>query len=137
MEANELMIGDWLLYKNEPIRVLDINVMSNSTPNTITTRFKGSNCAVYLYIEPLSPIPVTSEILENNCNAAHLDDGNGGIIPNVWHFATNCNIVFYGERCGFWYTKSLEDGDELFQIKYVHELQHLFKLCGIKKEISL
>lgn len=109
MKAEDLMIGDWILYGGKPVQVLQLS--------------EGKD---YKHI---SPIPITPEILEKN----------GAIRTNL-----------HGEQQHFTYTLrgfemlAIYDADFSYQIngsarkiKYVHELQHALRICGIEKEIEI
>lgn len=131
MKANELMIGDWVLYNETPQQILEIS---------------GIDDEVYLETDELvhqseiQPIPITQEILEKN-----------GFVQSP-HFKEVYRIVNYDEylRVGINMKngrylniiKTFEDGSEEFNYntpipKFVHELQHALRLCGIDKEIEL
>jgi len=110
MKANELMIGDWVCHckrKHEPMRIT--NLAEDFTDKDM---------------EGIEPIPLTPEILEKN-----------GFSENYRE-----DDLSYAQSCGdvigihiFWKGGIM---DEMY-FKYVHELQHAFKLCGIEKEIVL
>jgi len=75
----------------------------------------------------LEPIPITPEVLEKNdweerpTGYVFYTDGKR-YDNSLWYiFGSNTFVVNTAE----------------FQIKYVHELQHALRLCGIKKEIKL
>ena len=121
MKANELMIGDYIrvIYTQKIIKVREIK------QSCIYTNDNG-----YEYNE-IEPIPLTPEILEKNgfvhydltdfwmwkkesFEPVHLDkyDKDG------WRLRINCDNI----PC---------------ECKYVHQLQHALRLCGIEKEIEL
>lgn len=112
INANELMIGDWVCTEHD------------STPRQIDWIRTGE---VGLFwnkvVTPpyLVPIPITPEILKKNFPEP--TDGltwfpeEGGF--NCHTYVPKCEINAFG----------------LF--KYVHQLQHALKLCGIDKEIAI
>ena len=102
MKANELMIGDWV---NSYLDGHPIQ-LDNERFYTI---IKGYN-------DGIEPIPLTSEILEKN----------GGVKDSEYY--NNGYIV--GNSIGL---LIVEDGFEYgyITIRYVHEFQHLLRLCGL------
>ena len=129
MKANELMIGDWVhLVKKTPLKeIVETDCM------TKVTALPGG--VIYTDKEPceesqLFPIPLTSKILRDN------------------------KFSFYplmGEQCHFTYYLgpqlsllaiydadfSFRIGEQARKVLYVHQLQHIMRLCGIEKEIAL
>ena len=113
MKANELQIGDLVQIDGKIGNVSfiselgDINVFIDET-QMISTRNPN-------------PIPITAELLENNFPEP--TDGitwypeEGGF--NCHTYVPDCEINAFG----------------LF--KYVHQLQHALRLCGIEKEIII
>ena len=111
MKANELMIGDWICSS-----INDINVR-------IAPADLNWDNAHTEWLANSKPIPLTAEILEKNGFDCNQDAKTS--IGLVYHECAR--ITEYGEEV-------LEDGK---MIRYVHELQHALKLCGIDKEIVL
>lgn len=118
MKAEDLMIGDWVKFNNSDL-AHQIKAIAGKSVKVDK---------VYWYsASKLSPIPITSEILEKN----------------GWE-ETPTGYVFYtdGKRYdnSLWYifgSNTFVVNAAEFQIKYVHQLQHALKLCGIEKEIVL
>lgn len=115
MKAEDLMIGDWYYWEAEgkkyPLQV---------TKETFNLSDED--------ISNFQPIPLTPEILEkngfrkakNNCNY---------IIHNTLIFNT-----FTLALCTYDYN-SITPYNTICYCHYVHELQHLLKLCKIDKKI--
>lgn len=133
MKANELMIDDWVYNKNiaKPMQIYPtiFPQMFRSNPNATTEDYN------------IFPIPLTPEILKKN--GFEVQDQGGGR-KDVWTgFGIDCegdievefqnNIPVHlkidGGFKGEYYTSA--------NIKYVHQLQHAMRLCGIEKEIIL
>lgn len=72
----------------------------------------------------INPIPLTSEILEKNGFV------QVGLMYRNPEFHITIRDVFGGD---LFLSISVRD----VQLKYVHELQHALRLCGIEKEIVL
>lgn len=105
------MIGDWVaVCSGEPFKIGIID------PD-------------FLYWDEVQPIPLTPEILEKN---GFIEDGK-----RHWTLSdeyTGDDVIgLYEVANGFaMLTSGLTIG-----LQSVHELQHLFRLCGIEKEIVL
>lgn len=114
MKANELMIGDWVLYNETRQQVLEIS---------------GIDDEVYLETDELvhqseiQPIPLTPEILEKNLatepQIAWCVGWNKKDDIHVEIKREDLNAAFYGV------------------VDYIHQLQHALRLCGIEKEMIL
>lgn len=146
MKAEELMIGDWVIVyeKAMPVKARVDGVYGNNAfvlghPRIVENGF-------------VDPIPLTPAILEKN----------GFREKNI--FAETMGFEIFGDEnngCGisFWYdgdwafetftpwTETAPDGSpedwgfrtetRISRIKYVHQMQHALRLCGIEKEIML
>ena len=139
MKANELtskdlMIGDWVLQceLNIPVKVQSIIChYGESIYFYHETREYISN------VSKLEPIPLTPEILEEN-----------GILYEKASFYyiikddkdLECTYYIQQMLQGCWAIGvdiGAYDCSVFARIKYVHELQHALKLCGIDKEIKV
>lgn len=149
MKPEELTIGDWANFpiditggeteydsqttEYQPMRVISISTRNNNDGEVESAE------GVISGIEKLNPIPITPEILEKN-----------GFIGGEYKSYTG--YVWYLEEEGFskiWFIMSCEKsilcGEKIKangsfsipNIKFVHELQHALRLCGINKEIEL
>lgn len=142
MNANELMIGDWVKYHGVPVRVVEISEKS--------VGFMSGGAYDIDKPENLMPIPLTPEILEKNGfiykDVAH-NNFRGVWVCNVGR----CNNVFIQvtDKVSIEIHNELGRKDEKgradlvsfcrdwCEVLFVHELQHTFRLCGIEKEIVL
>lgn len=134
MDTKDLMIGDWVYLCGVPCRVKDI-----------------VDDGVINYEKDVAPIPLTKETLYKN---GFKHDGflEKTIIDMISGSATNSLVVLVSEdnriilnnADGYinsfnkWYIHiDTEDMRRMCtaEITYVHELQHLLKLCKIDKEI--
>ena len=128
MNANELMIGDWVLYDNYPARVKLIG----------DTMVKLRNFDYCIDVDHVLPIPLTAEILEKNGwkKEPQIDPAVSVCIQlfNDDYFLdeeirVDCDP--YGDY------HFMHKGTHFCFVNYVHELQHALRLCGIKKEVEL
>lgn len=110
MKANELMIDDWVLDKktNRPYKIIGTNDL--------------------LFHNDYSPIPLTAEILERN--GFKREDSDDDI--HRWFI-----LIYEGVRFSLLYARSVFQWLGPLDFKYVHELQHALRLCGIEKEIEI
>jgi len=135
MNVNELMIGDFVyLLKNKS----EINgfYVIDQCPRKVTSVRSGGDvdyiqtddCDVFYVSDCYRPIPITPEILEKN---GFVYDSEDKLFKDIY---PRISMVYAQYRL-------VENGyinyGEMSEIKYVHELQHALKLCGIDKEIVL
>ncbi len=126
MKANELMIGDLVRditnkhsFKIEAILPAGFMRYTND----------GSVAVPYNY-EEIEPIPLTDAILE--ANGFHYHHKNFASLGYGHPFSLRmCKWPDENGRDGLWTI------GELIDIRFVHELQHALRLCGIDKEIRL
>ena len=141
MKAKDLMIGDWVLHEGEPYQIRQLGIYGvdrdgEDYPAVCVGKPKG----VGLIVErnEIEPIPLTPEILEKN-GFGVTRNMSSSRNKDVWSLHVYENKVFHiiehhnkREFPYFW----IELGSNS-DIKYVHQLQHALRLCGIKKEIEL
>ena len=130
MKANELMIGDWVRNDlNEVQQVVELR----------EGRIMLAYNDMYDYDE-IDPIPITPEILEKN---GFEKQGFDGWEYNIYGQANGdylCSVLWrtdYGIPHLMIESHSSKHGSfRSFEIRYVHELQHALRLCGIEKIIE-
>jgi hypothetical protein len=118
MKIDEVMLGDLVSVSGRPIHVT-LAVLNN-------------------WSDSIEPIPLTPEILDKNADF-HRDE------KYYKYYAFSEEIDIHGnsisvEICEsrgtvYWTINGNEYG--ITKLKYVHQLQHALKLCGINKEIVL
>ena len=111
MDIKDLMVGDWVSVSGKSVKIT-----------------KDDLATMLIFLDDYSkidPIPITEEILVKNGWEGQTDGTNdffvSRILPELWHYV---GTDYYSY-------------DINTQIKYVHQLQHLLRLCGIEKEIEL
>lgn len=146
MKANELMIGDYVGYlptwENE-----DGTIQRDGNPNNpiiCKVEMLGSSVAQLDNGEDnfdaddieLYPIPLTPEILKKNgfgyiendgMELTHFYLGNRHSCRLGLHIGTN-------NKGDYWVNTNYND---IYGLKYVHELQHAFRLFKLEKDIVL
>ncbi len=134
IHLNYLMIGDWVRtnpncgklacgIKSNIAMVCEIRFSDSDGMYVHLTNIKGR-----YYDDELEPIPLTDEFLRKN--GFEYYHGNCAALSSEDKFSIN--QVQWPDEDGIavW-----EYG--IIQIRFVHEFQHLLKLCGIEKEIVL
>ena len=124
LNCKSLMIGDWVVYNGDveytdPIRVEGMDIATDMliTSDREDVGFDG-----------VEPIPLTTEILEKN-GFVKEPDADG---LHYWFTLIDKHTKF-----SVFYARSVFQWLGPLDFKYVHELQHALRLCGIKKEIVL
>ena len=139
MEANELMIGDWVgreSHKNTPQQVIGIG------DKGVTLKLEGGWCGEA--IDLIEPIPLTPNILEKNGFVRE----KVTYVPVLYVLYINhpiyikasktVYIMFHDNYIGITISHIAGKMRQMDgAIEYVHELQHALRLAGIKKEIVL
>lgn len=134
MEAKDLMLGDWVRYrigKDKVSMPMQVCLISESE---VYPTFEGNEADPLIMTEDeLMPIPLSPNILEKNGFIQDMLNGH------IFVFDSKPGEVIYYE-CGPKYGLTIDNQFATIQdlkIKYVHELQHALRLCGIDKEIIL
>ena len=117
MKATELMIGDWVSCDGKCYQIAELGGMV----------CLDAEKEIFASLEDIAPIPTTPEILEKNGFTKEY-----GAAWNIYRFSAPW-FALYKKEFGF----MLSVGSYEIPIKYVHELQHALKLCGIEKEVIL
>lgn len=123
MKANELMIGDWYAFRGHPYKCTASDIASIA------------ECEEKGVPTDISEIPLTPEILEKN-----------GLKPDTVEDAykyaykkDDVSIVECYANAGGRFRGIFSFGETRLRItlRFVHELQHALRLCGIEKTIEI
>lgn len=156
MRADELMVGDWVKWKDKYVQIATISGIVYSFGHIdVELAHCGSGLIERHDLKSVSPIPLTKEILEKNgfyfgytSNEEDLasntiaqlseedkgwvwDEGDGSIkviLPNE----SDGGMIIIDDQ-SFDRHLSLVYNNEV----YVHELQHLLRLCGVEKSLTI
>ena len=130
MKANEnLMVGDWVKFKGSDL-YHQVKVVSNKSIKFDNQKWFAKSS--------VKPIPLTPEILEKNGFKVTRNMSSSGN-KDVWSLCVSKNKVFHiiehhnKRKFPYFWIELGSNSD----IKYVHQLQHALRLCGIEKEIVL
>ncbi|MCR4835389.1 MAG: hypothetical protein K5899_03270 [Bacteroidaceae bacterium] len=130
MEANELMVGDWLFYRGQ-FNAFSFRV-EQITRKKVGYHAEPNECRMnYIRLSECQPVPLTVERLiligfELIQNLFVLTDENRVFPGKIF--------IEYNLSNGCLY---INDGLVPRPINYVHQLQHALILCGIEKEITI
>ena len=133
MKANELKVtdlkvGDWVICYH-PSRLKSLEKVSVGLLHTMQEQEYGHVKEDSPLFRIVEPIPLTPEILEKN-GFYRSEIPTRGEIGHYYHRKIAPSSIFV--------SMSFEDGRDFGnEIKYVHQLQHTLRLCGIDKEIEL
>ena len=143
MKITNLMFGDWVRFKeNYPQKELQGKIAKVRGINgRVDVRTLDGEYHNSVHPNWLEPIPITPEILADNgferhplwhhCTLYH-DDGSKIYIP----LACGGGIEYVSVYKHF-DDLTKRDIDIQIPIYYVHQLQHLLRLCDIEMEITL
>lgn len=122
MNIEDLMIGDWVSIKGKPCKVA---VLRSGNEDVRTIGVESELGVLYYQEGYVEPIILTPENLKKN---GWLD----GDYLFYNEFKINFYLINYGEsfgvNIGYDYSRR-----EFAIIKYVHEFQHLLRLCGLSE----
>jgi hypothetical protein len=138
MKATDLMIGDFVLLGDTAVKILSINLYNgeDSMGGKYYVITEPQLAHTNSWVDMLEPIPLTPEILEKNygkeTQVGISDKPCWGEMGAIWStMLWKCENSFWLE------VNTIAGGFVKKHIRYVHELQHALRLCGIEKEVKL
>jgi hypothetical protein len=140
LKISDLSVGDWVYYDegNTPCSIRCI--YRTGIQDCVVLNDNKYSEGVIGFVDSLTPIPITAEVLEKNGwrileKEVLGEDYEYNGEERVWD-DENCSIEICEEKQGvFWYSWSNEY--YMWRLEYVHQLQHLIRLAGVDKEINL
>lgn len=118
MNANELMIGDWVWTSGHPVKI-----------ETILRIEVGYLKQYHKEFEFIDPVPLTEEMLKANGFRESFIDCGCHYFPEMYQGLNNRGFAVEADDNGkFWITDH-----QLMKIRYVHEFQHALRLCGLNE----
>lgn len=127
MKTGQIMIGDYLqrTYNKEIVKVREVR------KNYVYVE----GCAYEYEYDELEPIPLTAEILLMN---GFERDSKGRIWGEYFEEDENSGLeITVEDKTGDVYWSYNWAEYLILKLKYVHQLQHAMRLCGIDKEIIM
>lgn len=136
MKASELSIGDWVKVLNYHWDGRPYTGQVNGITKKHGTYYLQFGSALSAKIDRCEPIPITPEILEKNGFEQYGKDAYCLSIPiqMAGDGIEQQNITIHKMKVLELRTSTCT---LLMPMKYVHQLQHALRLCGIEKEIEL
>ena len=136
MDYKELMCGDWVKVEQvtEVVNAKVLGVYKDGINYEVD--YSGVRATNQIHIDYVSPVKLTGEILVNN--------GFVGV-PLTDSYELNTDyyeIEVWNYSDGLWvvnvhWIEFSSTPESKATVSYVHELQHLFRLCGVEKELVI
>ncbi len=131
MKTNELMLGDYVQVNGEVCKVISISYFDIGISDRKEDFY-------HEHIDNVKPVPLTTEILEKNGFVYKEEEET--CATEAFHHWWLEGSAFALNDDSWW--RSIKDGNlhvkfGIFPLKYVHQLQHALRLCGIDKTIEL
>ena len=121
MKTIDLMLGDWVLWNNRYVQIVRTCAYACYNGHRVwLAHCNDDNFIEWHDISTISPIPLTHEILEKN----------GWKETQYWHeYQDGKNTI----QCCLPDMRGVINGIEIehFKCEYVHQYQHLLRLCGL------
>ena len=126
-EANNLMKGDCVFINTYGI--IKIIRVTNYMPNGIIG--ERESATHFAEIKDVTPIPITNRFLINNgfLQVGHLYMFCGTNDVYKYKFIIEYNLSNH--------TLFINDGMVPNPVQYIHELQHIFRICGLDGNINI
>ena len=139
LDSKSLMLGDWVRRRwtcrdtgREVVQDFQVTEIRKNG-ETLYAWSKSGNMG---RVEELEPIPITPEILEKNGFGYKEEDENfAHYYLGEPHFCKDMGLHIGSNKKGAYCTNI--GYNDIYGLRYVHELQHALRLCGIEKEIEL
>lgn len=128
MKVTNLMVGDWILINNIPHKIQAIDSIDAEIRADDELYYIGEDR--YHSEDKIEGVPITPEILEKNGIRKRRDEyavfGWEGM--KQWYVT----LEDFKPQYDFWFiTSSDRDLNISGQIRYVHQLQHALRICGL------
>lgn len=139
IKIQDLSIGDWVIYNEKYYQILNIGTMTYEAGVGLLFRHyctltRGMDIQDDIDINEISPIPITPEILEKN---GFVLTGYAIQHNEKNRYADEDTLIVMSKN--EWYC-TVNQGflrDISMYANSVHELQHIWRLAKIDKEITL
>lgn len=119
ISVKELQIGDWVIFNDKPAQV----VIIDNWEDEISYFDADAGGALTFKTKNVNPVALTKEMLEKN----------GFEFFDSSYFNNNVSITFFSTGIYFTCDVYKDEVCDVIEshINYVHELQHLLRLCGL------
>lgn len=148
MRIQDLMVGDIVSVNGWPAKVTNI-VTNDETDDEVLLLVREAKYAEYeeYYASSIEPLPITPDFLKRNGFIITERDTWFERYTALWFkdkvSTAKAEFTYYVRSIGTdtlfkcWRKPESCDGENdihICDLKYVHELQHAMKLCGINKD---
>lgn len=140
MKAEDLMVGDLVTFKGYQedetpsiIEIVGIGYQGEDEEDCFVRIDGADACDIIRIDDEIVGIPLTPEILERNGFVLQEDVvGMFGvtIAPHYTRDDLPFEVFCDGDPFAIWFSDPID-------IAYVHQLQHVIRLCGVNQEIVL
>lgn len=131
MKTSELQLGDRVSCLGDPVRVTAVRTVYDDRTNPIGI-MSPLKIEYFFKEEDVKPVPLTTDILINN--GFRQDTIGSGLIRHI-DGAENLYVLVNYRHNGE--CRNVEISNGLYnlscQCRYVHELQHALRLCGLSE----
>lgn len=141
MKANELMIGDWVMFEGKPDKITEISIELDKTT------FLVESCDNALFEDNIEPVVLTKDIIDASgliLGSIELPEPivsrlHDPTLININKIAFDFSVLHDSSRVRTAYhvdirhreTRMFYGGNLHIKIEYVHQLQHAFRLFGL------
>ncbi len=135
MKASELMLDDWVEFPHGRDRVQELSYIQG---HGYCASFAASATLFSVEVEKLEPVPLTGEVLEKNGFGYIERDTISGITHFYLgepQFCRNMDLHIGTDNNGHFWLNYLRN--DINRLRYVHELQHAFRLLRIDMVVAL
>lgn len=139
LKISDLSVGDWVYYAkgNTPYSIRSI--YRTGIQDCVVLNDKVFPDGVIAFVDKLTPIPITAEILEANGWVK----GQRGEFYHYLRLDKNSTLYVHASTNG-WRVEITYDAAGILRTTHlmpdmnsVHDLQHTLRLAGVDKEINL
>lgn len=130
MKATDLMVGDWVKYTLTGIPARVAGIIKTSKECNIYAYVGTGNRLQGINERDFEPIPLTEDFLQKNGFCSKHND--------LYYLGSGWYLDIEGSAIGE-FNDAYESPKfiEKFTVKYVHELQHLLRIMGEEKEVTV
>lgn len=124
MKTTELMIGDWVIgsiVDRGRVVAIDDEDEYKTHHGSVRIKYSEDFAGNGEWADKISPIPLTPDILEKN--------GFQKEYARPWMLYRLDNMGLYKQEFGY----ATSFGMSMRPLRYVHELQHALRMCGLDK----
>lgn len=133
LKISDLSVGDWVYYDKGDTPYSIRSIYRTGRQDCVVLNDNKYSEGVIGFVDSLTPIPITAEILEKN---GFVKNGE----YNEWSTGNWDDIPFIGISLSRQSMRIKNLGTDIFienKVVYVHQLQRALSLANIDKEITL